>query len=186
MCPIYHIFRKNQWFTPDSGRRRGPLDDNSGVGVKAAGNIRAWCSLNPAPARSKSQPDQSVSGAGLLGKILLELAFHALEILRVGRGFLLLGDVRPALGVFGIHLEPLLQPRFGVWLDGVGGTFGFAYAAVDAFVRMDDQHVLTLVEAVDGADFNAVGIFAFDAGFSDDVSHPGLRRGSVFRGLRSA
>jgi hypothetical protein len=43
---------------------------------------------------------------------------------------------------------------------------------------MDDQHVLALVEAVDGADFNAVGIFAFDAGFSDDVSHPGLRKGS--------
>jgi hypothetical protein len=40
---------------------------------------------------------------------------------------------------------------------------------------MDDQHVLALVEAVDGADFNAVGIFAFDTGFSDDVSHPALR-----------
>jgi hypothetical protein len=51
---------------------------------------------------------------------------------------------------------------------------------------MDDQHVVTLVEAVHGADFNAIGIFAFDAGFSDDVSHPKLRNGSIFSGLRSA
>jgi hypothetical protein len=42
---------------------------------------------------------------------------------------------------------------------------------------MDDQHVVTLVEAVYRADFNAIGVFAFDAGFSDDVSHPKLRTG---------
>jgi hypothetical protein len=41
---------------------------------------------------------------------------------------------------------------------------------------MDDQHVVALVEAVHRADFDAVGIFAFDAGFSDDVSHPKLRK----------
>src|SRR5438445_7925622 len=121
-------------------------------------------------------PSESVAGTGLLGKIFLELAFHAFEFLRVGRLVLLLGDVGPALGVFGVDLEPLLQARLGVRLDGVGGAFGFADAAVDALVGMNDQHVLALVEAVDGADLNAVGIFAFDAGFSDDVSHPGLRK----------
>jgi hypothetical protein len=42
---------------------------------------------------------------------------------------------------------------------------------------MDDQHVLALVEAVHGADLDAVGIFALDAGFSDDVGHPRLRNG---------
>jgi hypothetical protein len=42
---------------------------------------------------------------------------------------------------------------------------------------MDDQHVLALVKAIHGADFDAVGIFAFDAGFGDDVGHPGLRNG---------
>jgi hypothetical protein len=45
---------------------------------------------------------------------------------------------------------------------------------------MDDQHVVALVKAVHGADFNAIGIFAFDAGFSDDVSHPELRNGSFW------
>src|SRR6478609_5080902 len=117
----------------------------------------------------------SVAGAWGRRKKLLEFTFHALEILGVGRGFLLLGDVGPALGKFGIHLQPFFQAGLGVGLDGVGRAFGFAHAAVDAFVGMDDQHVLALVETVDGADLNAVGIFAFYAGFSDDVSHPRLR-----------
>jgi hypothetical protein len=47
---------------------------------------------------------------------------------------------------------------------------------------MDHQHVVAFVEAVDGADFNAIGIFAFDAGFSDDVSHPRLRNRSILSG----
>jgi hypothetical protein len=51
---------------------------------------------------------------------------------------------------------------------------------------MDHQHVLALVEAIDGADLNAIGVFAFDAGFSDDVSHPGLRNGLKFGFLPSA
>jgi hypothetical protein len=41
---------------------------------------------------------------------------------------------------------------------------------------MDHQHVLALVEAIDGADLNAIGVFAFDAGFIDDVGHPQLRK----------
>jgi hypothetical protein len=49
---------------------------------------------------------KSVTGTWCRRKILLEFAFHPLKILGVGRGFLLLGDVRPALGIFGIYLEP--------------------------------------------------------------------------------
>src|SRR5450759_424835 len=129
---------------------------------------------------------QSISGSGLRRKIFLEFAAHAVEILGVGRGFLFLGDVRPALGVLGIDLQPLLQAGLGVRLDGVGRAFRLAYPAIDAFVRMKHQHVLALVEAVHGADFDAVGIFALDAGFSDDVSHPRLRNGSILSGWRSA
>src|ERR1700722_1236636 len=128
---------------------------------------------------SKKHPFWSVAGSWSRRKIFLELAFHTLEILGVGRGFLLLGDIRPALGVFGIHLKPLFQARFGIRLDGIGWAFGLAHAAVDAFVRMDHQHIVAFVEAVDGADFNALGIFAFDARFSDEVSNPGLRNGSI-------
>jgi hypothetical protein len=47
---------------------------------------------------------------------------------------------------------------------------------------MDDQHVFTFVEAVYRTNFNAIGVFAFDAGFSDDVSHPRLRNGQLSAG----
>src|SRR3546814_15622798 len=41
---------------------------------------------------------------------------------------------------------------------------------------MDHQHVLALVEAVDGADLHAVHVLALDAGFGDDVGHCGSLR----------
>jgi len=43
--------------------------------------------------------------------------------------------------------------------------------AVDALVGVDHQHVLALVEAVDGADLDAVHVLALDAVFGDDVGH---------------
>jgi hypothetical protein len=41
---------------------------------------------------------------------------------------------------------------------------------------MDDQHVLALVETIYRANLDAVGVLALDAVFSDDVSHPTLRK----------
>src|SRR6266478_9413120 len=139
-----------------------------------------------AAAQADKRRNGSVAGPRSRRKIFLEFPFHTLKILGVGRGFLLLGDVRPGLGIFGIHLEPFFQARLGIGLDGVGGTFWLAHSAVDTFIGMDDQHVVAFVEAIYGADLNAIGVFAFDAGFSDDVSHPRLRNGSIFSGLRSA
>ncbi|GGA35162.1 hypothetical protein GCM10011499_00560 [Pelagibacterium lentulum] len=65
----------------------------------------------------------------------------------------------------------MVQAAFGIGLDGFGGAFRLANAAIDAFVRMDDEHVFAFVEAVDRTDLNAVGIFAFDAIISNDVGH---------------
>jgi hypothetical protein len=36
---------------------------------------------------------------------------------------------------------------------------------------VDYKHVLAFVKAINRADFNAVGIFAFDAGVSHDIGH---------------
>ena len=46
-------------------------------------------------------------------------------------------------------------------------------SAVDAFVRVDHQHVLALVETVHGADLDAVHILALDAVLGDDIGHGG-------------
>src|SRR5690606_40854635 len=50
-------------------------------------------------------------------------------------------------------------------------TFGFAQGTVDAFVRVDYQHVRPFPKAVDGTNLDAVGEFALDAGFCNDESH---------------
>jgi hypothetical protein len=36
---------------------------------------------------------------------------------------------------------------------------------------MDHEHVVALVEAIDGADLDAIHVFALDAIFGDDVGH---------------
>ena len=87
-----------------------------------------------------------------------------------GRG--LLGrDIGPSLGILAIEVEPTIELRLGVRLDGVDGAFRLADAAIDAFVRMDDQHVRALVKAIYGADLDAIHVFALNANFRDDVSH---------------
>jgi len=100
-----------------------------------------------------------VAGPWCRRKIFLELAFHTLEILGIGRGFLLLGEFGQLLAYSVFTSSHFFQPGLGVGLDRIGWTFGFAHAAVDALVRMDHQHVVALVEAVHRADFNAIGIF---------------------------
>src|SRR5262249_20235741 len=68
-------------------------------------------------------------------------------------------------------LQPLFQPGLGIGLDGVDRALRFAHPAVDALVGVDDEHVGALIETVDRADLHAVGEFALDAVFVDDVGH---------------
>jgi hypothetical protein len=70
-----------------------------------------------------------------------------------------------------VQVEPALSARVGVRLDGVDWALRFAYPAIDALVWMYDEHILALIEAVYGANLNAVSVFAPDASFVDDVSH---------------
>ena len=43
-----------------------------------------------------------------------------------------------------IQRQPFLEPRLGVGLDRVDRAFRLADPAIDAFVRVDDEHVLSL------------------------------------------
>jgi hypothetical protein len=92
----------------------------------------------------------------------------ALPIFGIWRRVTFLDDVGPNLGIFGIDLEPLFQPRLSVRLDRVNWALRFANTAIDAFLRVDNEHVLTLVEAVDRAHFDAVHVLTFDTAFIDD------------------
>src|SRR6185369_3265918 len=109
--------------------------------------------------------------AGVRGEVLGVLVRYFLPLVRVRRRRALAGDVGPLQREVGVHLEPLIGLRVGVRHDRLGRAFGFADAAIDALVRVDHQHVLALVEAIHGADLDAVHVLALDASFGDDVSH---------------
>src|SRR6185295_14688000 len=109
--------------------------------------------------------------AGVGREVLGVLVRDFLPVVRVGRRGALAGDVRPFQREFGIQLQPLVGLGIGIRHDRLGRAFRLADPAVDALVRVDDEHVLALVEAVHGADFDAVHVLALDAGFGDDVGH---------------
>src|SRR5262249_32056536 len=104
-------------------------------------------------------------------KILLIFAGYALKLLGVGWRFLFGGNIRPLLCKIRVHLEPLLDAGLGIGLDRLDRAFRLANTAIDAFVRMNDQHVLALVETIHGANLDAVHVFALDAIIVDDIGH---------------
>src|SRR6266700_6577523 len=115
--------------------------------------------------------------AGMTGSPLalkvLQLVLHVLPLVGVpGRG-LHVGDDRPDSGELGVQRGELLLLLGHVFLgqDRVHRALGDAHGAIEAFIRVDHQHVRPLVEAVDGADIDAVGVLALDAALGDDVSH---------------
>jgi len=55
--------------------------------------------------------------------------------------------------------------------DGLDRAFRNTQSAVDALHRIDIEDLVALVEAVDRADFDAIGVLAIDAGLADYVGH---------------
>src|SRR5262245_38022273 len=103
----------------------------------------------------------------------LDLVGDAVPLLVVGRRVLLLGDVRPPLGQLAIEIEKLLLV-FGQLVlreDRFHRAFRLTQGAVDALVRVNDEHVRTFVEAVDRTYFDAIRQLALDAVFTDDERH---------------
>jgi hypothetical protein len=112
-----------------------------------------------------------VAFTGIGAEVFCELVRHIHKSISIGRRWLLLGDVGPNLRILTVQVEPTLSIRVRVRLDRVDWALRFAHPAIDALVGMYDEHVLAFVEAVHGANLDAVGVFAPDAGFVDDVSH---------------
>jgi hypothetical protein len=84
--------------------------------------------------------------------------------------FLIIGEAPTFDGVF---LDEFFPISGHIRIDKNGGyrTFGFTQAAVYAFVRIDEKHVVALVNAVDRADNDAGLVFYPDAGLGDHVWH---------------
>src|SRR5882762_4804491 len=117
--------------------------------------------------------------ARVLREELGELVFYALPFIGIRRRLALAGDIRPGGRIFAVQLEPFFGDGLAVRHDRLGGAFRFANAAIDAFIRVDDQHVLAFVEAIHRANFDAIHVLALDAGFGDDISHVGYSSGNT-------
>src|SRR5581483_3944405 len=123
-------------------------------------------------ARATRSPEPDlVALARLRGEVFLELSLLVAEVVRVGRRLFLGGDIRRFLAILAIELEALLEAGLGIGLDRVDRALRLAHPAVDALVGVDDEHILTLVEAIDGTDLDAIGVLALDAVLVDDVGH---------------
>src|SRR5258707_4337539 len=111
-----------------------------------------------------------------------DLVLNAFPLFGIRRSSLFLADDRPFFRKFGVELLEVLLAGGYLFLgiDGFDRTLGLAQRAVDALIRVDDQEIRTLVEAVDGTDLHTVHVFAFDAAFGDHERHD-LPFPSLFR-----
>jgi hypothetical protein len=88
-------------------------------------------------------------------------------------------DVGPNGRVLAVEVEPLFEPWLCVGLDSVNRAFRLANAAIDAFVGVDDEHVLALVEAVHRTNLDAVHVLAANAALVDDVGQLSLLQKAI-------
>lgn len=114
---------------------------------------------------------RSIALTRLRFEVFLEFIFLIPEFIGIRRRLFLGRYIRPLLRILAIEGQPLLSTWLGIGLYRLYRTLRLANAAIDALVRMDDEHVLTFVETIDRADFHAVREFALYAVFVDDVGH---------------
>src|SRR5271170_5733465 len=135
------------------------------VGPDDAGRAPGSKTIRQLAARGLST---SASRAGIWREVL-EFVLLPLPLLRVGRGLSFDRNVWPNFCVFGVQRQPFLKARLGVRLDRVDRAFRLADPAIDAFVRVNYEHVLAFVEAVHRAHLDAVHEFAANAALVDNV-----------------
>lgn len=83
------------------------------------------------------------------------------------------GDIGPDFGIFHIHFKIFFSLRIAVGDDGLNRAFRFANAAINALIRVDDEGILALIEAINGADLDTVSVFALNADIRNNKRHSG-------------
>lgn len=109
---------------------------------------------------------------------MLELAFNTIPFVGIRKGIFLQSNVWPDIRKFGIefYIDFLTFRDFIFGIDRLDGTLRFTQSAINAFVGVNYKKIRTLIEAVYGAYFNAVCVFAAYAVFTYNKGHvKGLR-----------
>ena len=107
--------------------------------------------------------------------MLFEFVRLVAPIVSIYRRFALTRDIWPNIGELSVHLEILIGAVIRIRANGFNRAFGLANPAIDAFIWVDHEHIVTLVEAIHRAYFDTVHEFTFDARIVDDVRHTDLR-----------
>jgi hypothetical protein len=91
------------------------------------------------------------------------------------QGRLAAGNAGPVglFGQLGVDLNEvgLLRGQVLLGINGAHGAFWDAHGAVYALVGVDDQHVFAFTKTIDGANIDAVGVFALNTGITYDMHH---------------
>jgi hypothetical protein len=103
--------------------------------------------------------------------MLFEFVRHAFPVLGIGRRLFFCGNIGPTFGEFRVDFQPLLDAWLSVGLDRLHWAFRLTDTAIDALVGMNDQHIFALVEAIHGANLDAVHVLTFDTIVVDDIGH---------------
>src|SRR5450756_2114934 len=74
--------------------------------------------------------------------MLFEFIGGAVKLLGIGRGLPFDRDIRPDIRIVCIELKPFLQTGLRVGYDGFSRALRHAHAAIDAFIRMDGEHII--------------------------------------------
>src|SRR5690349_9984187 len=90
------------------------------------------------------------------GRKVLFFVRSVLPLVGVGRRLAFTGDVGPSSGEATVALCPGGSLVVAVGHDRFDRTLRLAHAAIDALVRVNHEHVLAGVKAVDGTDFDAI------------------------------
>jgi hypothetical protein len=99
----------------------------------------------------------------------LELVRLPDPLFKVGGGRFFGCNIWPDVRVFRVQRQPFFKSRLGPGLDRVDWAFRLTDPAIDAFIRVDDEHVLAFVKAVHRADLDTIHGLTANTTFIDDV-----------------
>ena len=115
-----------------------------------------------------------VADTWLAREKVLKLVFDRLKFVGFGHSVLFAGDIWPFGRIFPVHFQKLGTLRVGIRDNCLNWALWLTNAAINTFIRMDDQGVFTLIKAVHRTNLDAVGVLTFNAEFGYDKCHSSL------------